>query len=308
MRSQPNCSFAPKSRAFFVLRRALLVQGGAWVLACSALGLGACGKRDAAPNPVTREAYARGDRVLVEQAAAQFFEGRVLAVEAEHLRVQAVGGNDPIRVSTSDVYRLPPAPRDLVPNLLAVCGRTNGWQPCRVREVRASTVIAWGANGEHYEIARGLVLSPSSLTTLNLKHYFERQAAVREFEQRAKRAGDPRPEPSWRPSLHERLLVKLGGDWFTGYVREIGGDGAQVTLNATQKSASVPLSALSAEPPSSFVAELRHGDFVLLRPDTLSAPWSRREVRAVNDKEITLSDAAGVLRTASVREVVPLRP
>jgi hypothetical protein len=301
VRPQPIRPFSPKSRAIGALLSAL-------VALCCALCLGACGKRDAAPNPVTREVYARGDRVLVEQAAARFFEGRVLAVEGEHLRVQAVGGNDPVSVATSDVYRLPPAAHELAPNQLAVCGRSNRWLPCRVREVRASSAIAWSASGEHFEVARELVLAPSSLTELNLKRYFERQEAVRGFEQGAKRAGDPRPEPSWRPTVHERLLVKLGGEWFTGYVRELGEDGAQVSLNAAQKSATVPLSALSAEPPSSFVSELRRGDFVLLRPETLSQPWARREVHAVNGIEITLSDAAGTLRSASVREVVPLRP
>jgi len=108
--------------------------------------------------------------------------------------------------------------------------------------------------------------------------------------------------------LHERLLVKLGADWFTGYVRELGDDGAQVTLSTAQRSATVSLSALAPEPPSSFVGELRRGDFVLVRPETPADPWPRYQIRSVNDKELKLGDAGGALKTTTMREVVPLRP
>jgi hypothetical protein len=81
-----------------------------------------------------------------------------------------------------------------------------------------------------------------------------------------------------------------------------------LTLSTAVRGVVVPLAALAADPPSSFVNELRHGDFVLLRPDTPSDPWPRWQVRAVNGAEIKLIDAAGSMRSASVREVVPLRP
>ena len=81
-----------------------------------------------------------------------------------------------------------------------------------------------------------------------------------------------------------------------------------MTLSSAQRSATVPLSALSAEPPSSFVSEVRRGDFVLFRPDTSSLPWSRMQVRALNGVELKLADASGTLKSATVREVVPLRP
>jgi hypothetical protein len=70
----------------------------------------------------------------------------------------------------------------------------------------------------------------------------------------------------------------------------------------------VPVSALAPEPPTSVVADLRRGDFVLFRPETASEPWARWQIRAVNDAEIKLVDAGGVSKSASVREVVLLRP
>jgi hypothetical protein len=272
-----------------------------------ALDLGAC-RRDPRPSPRPREAYVRGDRVVAEQAAAQFFEGRVLAAEADQLRVQAIGGNESLNVVASDVYRLPPAAHALTPNMLAICGRAEVWEPCRLSQINAGTLRAKSALGVVFEVSRERVLVPSALTELNLKRYFARSEAQLSFARSAERAGEPRPEPSWRPSVHERVLVKLGPDWFTGYVREIADERAQVTLGTAERSAAVSLSALAAEPPSSFVNELRRGDFVLVRPETPSEPWRRCQIRSLNDQEILLSDAAGAAKSASTREVVPLRP
>ncbi len=271
-------------------------------------GLNACGKTDSPIRSESREEYMRGDHVVAEQSAAVFFEGRVLAVEGEHLRVQAVGGNDSLNVLASDVYRLPPAARDLAPNQLAICGRVDDWLPCRLSEVTGTALRATTAQGVSLDVARDRVLVPSALTELNLKRHFSRNEAEQSFQRSAERAGEPRLEPSWRPTMHERLLVRQGSDWFTGYVRELDEDGAQVTLGSSKRSASVALSALVAGPPSSFAGELRRGDFVLLRPDNASDPWLRWQVRAVNEAEITLVDAAGTTRSASVREVLPLRP
>jgi hypothetical protein len=279
-----------------------MVSALAWAL------LSACGKRDAADNPAHPEVYVRGDRVVAEQSAAQFFEGRVLSAQGDRLRLQAIGGSDSLTAVASDVYRLPPVSHELTVNMLAICGRADGWQPCRIVKVSANALQARSATGERFELTRDHVLVPSALTELNLKRHFARSEAEQAFAHAAERAGDPRPEPGWRPAVRERLLVKIGAEWFTGYVRAIDGDLAEVALSSPQRSATVPLSALTAEPPSSFVNELRRGDFVLLRPETPSQPWPRMQVRAVNVAELKLGDASGTSKSATVREVVPLRP
>ncbi len=277
------------------------------VLALAVAAIG-CGKRDSPAKREVREVFARGDRVVAEQAGAEFFEGRVLAADGDHLRVQAVGGNDSLNVLASDVYRLPQAEREISPNQLAICGGDADWVPCRVTAVSSTTLRASNSLGVAFDVARDHVLVPSPLTELNLRRHFARSEAQLAFTHSAERAGEPRPEPGWRVGLHERVLVKRGPDWFTGYVRELSDEGAEVTLSSSAQSLAVPFGALAAEPPSSFVNELRHGDFVLLRPDTPSDPWPRWQVRAVNGVEIKLNDAAGSTRSASVREVVPLRP
>lgn len=278
---------------------------GAALLACL---LFACNKRRAADNPVPTEVYVRGDHVVAEQSAAEFFEGRVLAVDGERLRLQAFGGSDSLNVAASDVYRLPPAPHELTVNMLAICGRGDAWLPCRLSMISGNSLQARSASGELFELTRDRLLVPSALTELNLKRYFARSESEQAFARAAERAGDPRPEPSWRPSVRERLLVKLGEQWFTGYVRSIDGDTAEISLSSVQRAATVALSALSAEPPSSFVGELRRGDFVLLRPESPAQPWPRMQVRALNDAELKLVDATGSVKSATVRDVIPLRP
>ena len=268
----------------------------------------ACQKREAADNPVRAEVYVRGDRVVAEQSAAQFFEGRVLAADGDRLRLQALGGSDSMNVVASDVYRLPPTARELSVNMLAICGRGEAWLPCRLTKISGNALQARSANGEQFDLTRDHLLVPSALTELNLKRHFARSEAEQAFARAAERAGDPRPEPGWRPALRERLLVKVGAEWFTGYVRELDSETAVVTLSSAQRSVTVPLSALSAEPPSSFVNELRRGDFVLLRPETPSQPWPRMQVRALNDAELKLGDGSVALKSATVRDVIPLRP
>ncbi|HET7545084.1 MAG TPA: hypothetical protein VFK05_34705 [Polyangiaceae bacterium] len=268
----------------------------------------ACGKRNAADNPVQPEVYVRGDRVVAEQSAAQFFEGRVLGVDGERLRLQAVGSSDSLNVVASDVYRLPPAPRELTPNMLAICGRGDAWLPCRLTVISGQALQARTATGEEFDLGRDRLLVPSALTELNLRRYFARSESEQAFVHAAERAGEPRPEPGWRPAFRERLLVKVGTQWFTGYVHEFDGETAEVTLSSGQRSLSAPLSALSAEPPSSFVNELRRGDFVLFRPESPAQPWPRMQVRALNDTELKLADASGSVKTATVRDIIPLRP
>ncbi len=244
--------------------------------------------------------------MVIEQTAAHFFEGRVLAAEAGQLRVQATDGSDSMSVASSDVYRLPPSPRELMPGAFAICGTADAWLPCRISKTTAATLHASTAAGQDLELPLSRVLLPSPLTELNLRRYFARSEAELEFSRGAVQAGEPRLQPGWRPALHERLLAKVGTDWFTAYVRELGDESVVVTLSVAQRVATLPFSALAAEPPSSFATELHRGDFVLVRPDTPSQPWLRRLVRGVNATELKLSDADGTVRTASAREVVPL--
>jgi hypothetical protein len=276
------------------------------VLPALSLIASACSKREAAPNPDPAPQIARGDEVVVERTAAHFFQGRVLATDGGRLHVQAADGIDALSVPAGDAYKLPPPTRALAPGALAICGWSGAWVACRIEHVDGTTVSAVDAAGAAFQLPPARVILPSPLSELNLKRYFARHEAELDFARSAANAGDPRLDPNWHPALHERLLAKLGTDWFTAYVKELGDDGALITLSTAQKTATVPLSALAAEPPSNLAAELHRGDFVLTRPDSPSEPWLRRQVRATNGAELKLADPTGALKTALSRDVVPL--
>lgn len=267
-----------------------------------------CGKHAPAPSQLDAgEGLARGDRVVVEQTAAEFFEGRVLAVDGGRLRVQASAGGDSQSVAESDVYRLPPTAHVWAIGALGICAHADGWLACRVEKTGVPLGVR-SAAGEAFTVGADQIVGPSPLTELNLKRYFARRANQLDFLQGAARAGEPRLDPNWRPSVHERVLAKVGNDWFTAHVKELDKDGVVVTLSLPQQVALVPSASLAPEPPSMFSADVHRGDFVLIRPETSSEPWAKRAVRAVSPTEIKLADADGTGKTVSPRDVVPLGP
>ena len=61
-------------------------RAAGWLLAI--VFCAGCGKKPSSPAPAPDQSVVRGDRVVIEQTAATFFEGRVLAVDGQRLRVQ----------------------------------------------------------------------------------------------------------------------------------------------------------------------------------------------------------------------------
>jgi len=270
------------------------------------LFLVSCAKREAAPTLEPLPAVTRGDLVVVEATAAHFFEGRVLAAEGGRLRIQAADGADSVSVALSDVYRLPPPLYEPRAGAFAVCERENTWLPCRIERAAPPAFTAVDATGASFQVDASHLLSPSPLTELNLKRYFAKHEAGLEFKRNAASAGNPKLSPGWRPAKHERLLAKFGGDWLTAYVQELEQDGVSVTRAGSRTPMTLPLSSLAPEPPSSFASDLHRGDFVLVRPESPSDPWSPRIVRSINGDELKIADATGTVKTTSPREVVPL--
>lgn len=295
-------SFPGLLRSPWLIRLLILLP----LLPAFGLFLSGCAKREPAPSPEPQSAVQRGDSVVVEATAAHFFEGRVLAVEAGRLRVQTTDGSDSVNVALNDAYRLPPPLYEPRVGAFAVCGRNEAWIACRISEVASPALTASDASGATFPVDRSHLLAPSPLTELNLKRYFAKQEADLEFKRNAAGAGNPKPQPGWHASKHERVLAKVGAEWFTAYVQELEKDGVSVTLAGSRVPTTLPPSALAAEPPSSFASDLHRGDFVLVRPESSSEPWQPRLVRSLNGTELKIVDAAGTVKTTSPREVVPL--
>jgi hypothetical protein len=138
----------------------------------------ACKRESAAvpPEPSARASIARGELVIVEQAAAVFEQRRVLEVAAGRLRVDSTDGGDSLWIASADVYTLG---RTFHPaaGALAICQHKNEWLPCKVEQASDARVQARDARGRKLELGSDGVIEPRPVTALNLKRHFERAAS-----------------------------------------------------------------------------------------------------------------------------------
>src|SRR5262249_30097337 len=102
-------SYARRVPSRSVSRRRL--HGALMLIVCTTA---AC-SRSKGPRDAPAAEFRRGDVVVVERAAAEFFEGRVLAVAPSSLKVQTSEDGEPVVVAVSDAYRVADAAHDVSP-------------------------------------------------------------------------------------------------------------------------------------------------------------------------------------------------
>ena len=265
--------------------------------------LSACRRSDAPkPSPSEPESFARGDRVVVELSAAEFFEARVIDVEAAKLRVQHKRDGTSHDVARSDVYRVPP--EDDAPTTgFAICRIDARWVGCKIESGTGERRSVRDANDASFELARNDVLAPTSLTELNLRRLFERSKRRAEFERAVAGAGAPRVPAGWRPMPRERVLASDGKGWYAARIREIEDDRLHVEWRADERVTELEKSAVIPEPP--YRETPPRGRIVLVRPSVPAGAWVPMRVVA-SGAEIVVEDASGEQRSVPARDVVPL--
>lgn len=291
---EPRCARVIRDAPVLLCALSLLVHG-AW--ACRPGG-------ESQPKPEPARAPGRGDRVVVEPRAAEFFEGRVLSVSAERLRVEVLAGGEPLSVSRADVYLLSDARGALKVGQFAICMDAASWIGCRVEQVsRDQLGVALLAKGK-VTIAKGLALTPSASTELNLKQAFARSAERREFEQSAEHAAGPVSPPGFVPTLHGRVLVRRAGGWYSGVIQELREKFAYVAFAPDSVREQVSRRDLLPEPP--YPAQPTRGDFVLVRPASPAEPWRTLRVLGASARDFRVGAPGNDERVVSVRDLVPL--
>jgi hypothetical protein len=152
-----------------VLRHRLLSEILGVALAAATLDC----KSDPSEAAGERPAFARGDTVVVERAAAEFFQGRVLGVDARGLRVQTADEGDALQVAKGDAYRVPAIPASLDRGDLAVCNvRAAHWMACRIESLAGGSVGVRDENGRTYELGKQQILAPTDVTRMNIERAF----------------------------------------------------------------------------------------------------------------------------------------
>lgn len=266
------------------------------------LGGGCRAERGGSPPPEAARGLARGDHVVIESAAAEFFEGRVTEADSDRLRVQRLGDGESLSVSAADAYRLPstttPAPG------LAICKSGDaGWVACRVESIGGARVRAHDVRDRPLELATEHVLTPNAVTELNLRHAFARSRRHADFERAVTRAGRPRPPAGWRPGPRERVLASDGTGWYSARIRELEDERVHVVWKADERVTELPRGEVVPEPP--YRRTPARGQIVLVRPRVAAGPWAPVRVVATSGS-IVVEDADGSRRTVAARDVVPL--
>ncbi len=258
---------------------------------------------DPPTTPEVATTVTRGDHVVVEQTAAEFFEGRVLEVEANGLRVEALDGGASRRVASGDSYRISGGASPQAGSL-AICRiQPATWVGCRIDTVGEKLTVST-ALGDRHELAAGDVVLPTPVTELNIRRSFERTKRERAFAEAARRAGAPRAPKGWHPAPRERVVAKSGKAWFSAHVREIEDDGIHVEWRADARVTKVPLTDLVPEPP--FPKPLHKGSFALLRPSVVSRPWKPVRVESEKDGIFTVVNASGEQTSVLARDLLPV--
>jgi len=264
-----------------------------------------CGKKPGSPTPAADQSVARGDRVVIEQTAATFFEGRVLAVDGQRLRVQKADEGDPLTVESSDAYRLPPPARDHRAGELAICS-TGGtrWIGCRLEQQNGGAWRARGSAGETFEVDAPRLLSPTPVTELNLRRHFDRAEQRERFARDAERAGQPRAPSGWRPQARRRVVARHGSGWFSATVHEIEDERLHVIFVSDARTAELAYGDVVPEPP--YARPLRTGDFALLRPEAVAQAWQPVRIERATPAGFRVADIGGATREVQNTDLLPL--
>ncbi len=247
----------------------------------------------------------RGAKVLVEQTAAEFFEGRVLSVEGSALKVQGLLLGDVRSVARADVQPLGGGVVNPTSGFGICRVATQAWAGCRVLAADAARLSVELADGTKRELAAQDVLSASELSRLNISQRFQRQASERGFVEEARRQS-PRVPASYRVAAQANLLARAQDGYYAVKVRELVEAGAYVTWPDGRPPSRVDAADLAPLPP--YHLELRPGEFVLLTPLAPTEAWPVGRIEQAYEGRVTGRRADGEPFDAPTRAVVPLGP
>ena len=252
------------------------------------------------------DSFQRGDVVVVERTASDFFEGRVLSVADGSLKVQTTEDGEPVVVAQNDVYRVgAPGPSPKTGGLAICNDRPAHWAPCRLRDADGATIRAVLDTGSEVSLPTGRVLAPSPVTTLNIAKAFELADSRRRFDEAASGAGEPKRPLGWSPEAREPVIARRGSQWFSAHVASALADGGvRVLFEGSDRAESVHPSSIVPVPP--YPGAFSRGDFALVRPGSSTEPWARVRIEGIGPDEAVAVGEDGVRRRYEPRQMVPV--
>jgi len=248
----------------------------------------------------------RGERVVVESSAAQFYEARVIGESTSRLRVQTVESGDMAYVELADIYRLPSTTRRLAPRTFAICNIDQArWVGCRILEASVNTANVTGIDTATHQLPWNQILTPTSLTEMNLKRLFDKAGERRDFEHEISRAGQPRTIPGWQPSLGKSVIAQYDGKWWASVIIGEQHGKLRVKSSETKHIVDVARDEVAPEPP--YPTEIsKKSRFALARPVSQGQAWIPVRLISVDALEATVEDLEHGRRTVPVRDLCPV--
>jgi hypothetical protein len=267
------------------------------------LAVGACDAR-ADSAPAVREAsLARGDRVVVEERAAQFVEAQLLEVTPSTLRVQTIEGARTLTIGAADAYPIPgSAP---LAAGFAACKVGAEWAACRVAKLGPAVDVEL-SDATRARLSDEQVLRVSELTRLNVEKRFDQARRRADFERALAGAGHPQAPRDWHPAGRERVVARRGGGWFSAAVHELEADGSlRVRYRADASEASLMREDVVPEPPHP--GSIERDAFALMRPDSTARAWVPVRVTRAADDRVSVVDIDGESAARRRHDLIPLR-
>jgi hypothetical protein len=271
----------------------------------AALVCGACGRGGDSSAKDRPPDLARGDVVVVERAAADFFEGRVLSVSGSTLKIQTSDDGEPLVVSRSDVYPVGAGAHRFAAGDPAICNEAAArWVACRITAA-SPQASARLASGDERPFAPAALLVPTPVTALNIQRFFKDIEAQRRFDDTARRAGHPVRPSGWTPERREPVLARRGDEWFSAHAAgPLEDGGVRVQWEGSEGFAALPGGYVVPYPP--FSHTFVRGEFALIRPGTAAEPWQRVRIDGLSAEEAAVVTSDGQRRKIEPRMLVPL--
>jgi hypothetical protein len=260
-------------------------------------------ERDSEIAPVAH--LKRGDRVVVEPTAADFFEARLLEVDGTKLRLQRSDSGDVLTVGGADVYRLGERSSRLTASSFAVCElEPHRWLSCQIERVTLNGFVVVDTNGQKCELDRAKVLEPTGLSEMNIRRRFEDVVRRRAFSASISSAGQPRKVAGWTPAPHRLVLAERDGHWYGAKVVETGDSLVVLVWDGQKDSAELPKAVVMPQPPACGLPQ--RGDRALRRPTGHGAPWEAVVVVGLDGADVTIENIERVRFIVDVGDLCPL--
>lgn len=274
----------------------LLLSAAVFLNACSA---GAEKSGDAkSANQSSASTVAKpqaGETVLFKTGAVNYAEGKVEKVEGGKYEIRS---KDSItRPDASDVYRLPEAgaKTDAKPGEFVVAFNYEiYWEGGEVKNVSDDVIEVEKATGGKLTVAPDKIIRVSPAAVAVIKQ----QVQAKAFEDAGKQKKPVLP-PNWKPKSGEKVAAQWTfGTWHIAVIKHVNPNNIDIDWQNGWSDGTVALDKVAPYPTAANPLP-NAGDYIIIKPQNDSSPWTFAVVTATSGQEIEAKLADG--KTQKVR-------